>query len=80
MLKSLLKLGVNLDDRSIKCILLGYSSQNKGYKLQKVSTGDMLIFRDVIFQDQQFSTKIPQPHAAEFLDTHLQSDPLFYII
>ena len=39
-----------LDDKSEKCIFIGYSEQSKAYKLYKIFTKKSIISRDVVFK------------------------------
>ena len=59
-----------LDDRSEKCIFIGYSNQSKAYKLYKPETKKVIISRDVEFKekeawdgsiDKTISIEIPVP-------------------
>ena len=38
-----------LDDKAVKCIFFGYSSESKGYKLYHPQTKRILVSRDVVF-------------------------------
>jgi len=40
-----------LDEKSEKCIFVGYSTQSKGYKLYNRMSGKVVISRDVIFNE-----------------------------
>ena len=44
-----------LDKQSIKCIFIGYSTQNMAYKLYNIETRRIEISRDVIFNETQFT-------------------------
>ena len=39
----------NLDDKAVKCIFVGYSSESKGYRLYHPQTKRILVSRDVVF-------------------------------
>ena len=45
-----------LDSKSRKCVLLGYGSVTKGYRLYDLSSKKILYSRDVIFNEQQCVT------------------------
>ena len=38
-----------LDDKAVKCIFVGYSSESKGYRLYHPQTKRILVSRDVVF-------------------------------
>ena len=38
-----------LDDKAVKCILFGYSSESKGYHLYHPQTKHIMVSRDVVF-------------------------------
>ena len=38
-----------LDDKAVKCIFVGYSSESKGYKLYHPQSKRILVSRDVVF-------------------------------
>ena len=38
-----------LDDKAVKCIFVGYSSESKGYRLYHPQSKRILISRDVVF-------------------------------
>lgn len=40
-----------LDDKSFKCIFIGYSEVTKGYRLLNPITNKMVVSRDVIFKE-----------------------------
>ncbi|KAG6385388.1 hypothetical protein SASPL_154223 [Salvia splendens] len=40
-----------LDEKSVKCIFIGYSSQSKAYKLYIPLSGKVIISRDVVFHE-----------------------------
>ena len=42
-----------LDDKSIKCILIGLSQKSKAYKLYNLKSKKFMIRRDVIFEESQ---------------------------
>jgi hypothetical protein len=42
-----------LDNRSVKCILLGVSEESKGYRLFNPITKKVVISRDVIFEEEK---------------------------
>ena len=40
-----------LDEKSNKCIFIGYSNESKAYKLYNLMSGKVIINRDVIFDE-----------------------------
>jgi len=42
-----------LDNRSVKCILLGVSEESKGYRLFNPITKKVVVSRDVIFEEEK---------------------------
>ena len=38
-----------LDDKAVKCIFVGYSSESKGYRVYHPQTKRILVSRDVVF-------------------------------
>jgi hypothetical protein len=42
-----------LDNRSVKCILLGVSEESKGYRLFNPITKKLVVSRDVIFEEEK---------------------------
>lgn len=44
---------IKLDDRSCKCILLGFSEESKAYKMYNPTTGKIIISRDVVFEENE---------------------------
>ena len=38
-----------LDDKAVKCIFVGYSSENKGYRLYHPQSKHILVSHDVVF-------------------------------
>ena len=40
---------IKLDDKAVKCIFVGYSSESKGYRLYHPQTNRILVSRDVVF-------------------------------
>lgn len=63
-----------LDDRSDKCIFLGYDEESKAYKLYKPITKKVIISRDVLFKEEDswdepliglWELQIPQPEDEE---------------
>ncbi|GKC58344.1 retrovirus-related pol polyprotein from transposon TNT 1-94 [Tanacetum coccineum] len=42
-----------LDDRSMECVLLGFSDESKAYKLLNPTTNKIIVSRDVIFQEHK---------------------------
>ena len=40
-----------LDDKSITCVLLGFSEESKGYRLYNTSTKKIVVSRDVVFEE-----------------------------
>jgi hypothetical protein len=45
-----------LENRSMKCTFIGYSDQNKGYRL--LSDGKFIVIRDVIFYETESDLKM----------------------
>src|SRR4051794_14943607 len=43
-----------LDDKSIECVLLGYSDYNRGYKLYSIKKKKIFYSRDVLFYEKSF--------------------------
>ncbi len=43
-----------LDDKSIECVLIGYSDYNRGYKLYSVHNKKVYYSRDVVFNEKSF--------------------------
>ena len=43
-----------MEDKSIKCILIGYSEYNRGYKLYALEIRKVYYSRDVLFQEHSF--------------------------
>jgi len=41
-----------LDDKAVKCIFVGYSSQSKGYRLYNPNTRRIFVSRDVVFEEK----------------------------
>ncbi|MCO5590392.1 hypothetical protein L7F22_044362 [Adiantum nelumboides] len=60
-----------LDDKAVKCILVGYSSGSKGYKLYNPATNKIFESRDVIFAEPT-----AQPMVA-FDVPHMQTQNVF---
>ena len=42
-----------MDEKSQKCVFLGYSDVTKGYRLLDVKTKELVVSRDVIFYEKQ---------------------------
>lgn len=40
-----------LDRKNLKCIFVGYSDQNKAYRLWDMQGGELVIGRDVVFDE-----------------------------
>ena len=40
-----------LQDKAIKCIFIGYSAENKGYRLYHPLTVKVILIRDVVFAE-----------------------------
>ncbi|MFS7982428.1 putative RNA-directed DNA polymerase [Helianthus anomalus] len=66
-----------LADRSTPCVFLGYPSNHRGYKCFNLKTRQIIISRDVTFDEQifPFSTPTPNPQIYEFLT----NDPNPYV-
>ena len=69
-----------LDDKAVKCIFVGYSSENKGYRLYHSQTKCILVSRDVVFVEDDVQpllscTKETGVHSQAMYDTLL---PLFF--
>jgi hypothetical protein len=47
-------LRINLDDRSEKCIFVGYSENSKAYRLYNLITQKLIVSRDVKFQEDKY--------------------------
>ncbi|GKA03611.1 retrovirus-related pol polyprotein from transposon TNT 1-94, partial [Tanacetum coccineum] len=47
------------DNRGLKCILIGYPSNQKGYQLYNLDTKEVFVSRDVVFQESVFPFKEP---------------------
>ena len=61
-----------LDEKSEKCIFIGYSSQSKAYKLYKPPSGKVIISRDVVFHEDagwDWESKQDDPYTLFPLDT-----------
>jgi Reverse transcriptase (RNA-dependent DNA polymerase)/gag-polypeptide of LTR copia-type/Integrase core domain/GAG-pre-integrase domain len=50
----------NLDDRTSEAIMIGYPKHTKGYKLWDVNTQNVVISRDVLFEEVKYSTEFCQ--------------------
>nr|GEY20070.1 hypothetical protein [Tanacetum cinerariifolium] len=50
-----------LDDKGIKYVLLGYPTNQKGYKLYNWESNKVLLSKDVIFKENEFPFKHPSP-------------------
>lgn len=48
-----------LEEKSLRCILLGYSSKSKDYKLMDPTTQKIYVSRDVIFDETSDSPTNP---------------------
>ena len=42
-----------LDDKSVKCIFIGYCEESKGYRLYNPETKKLMISRDVLFDEKE---------------------------
>ena len=40
-----------LDEKSVKCIFVSYSSESKAYKLHNPITGTIIVSRNVVFNE-----------------------------
>ncbi|GKE30773.1 retrovirus-related pol polyprotein from transposon TNT 1-94, partial [Tanacetum coccineum] len=47
------------DNRGLKCILIGYPSNQKGYQLYNLDTKEVFVSSDVVFQESVFPFKEP---------------------
>ena len=47
------ELRIKLDDRSQKCIFVGYSEESKAYRLYNPITKKYVISRDVVFKEEE---------------------------
>jgi hypothetical protein len=74
-----------LDDRSEKCIFLGYGEQTKAYKLYNPITKKVILSRDVLFKEEEswngtidkgMGAAIPQPEDGEDEELIGQQDPV----
>ncbi|GJT74230.1 hypothetical protein Tco_1040955 [Tanacetum coccineum] len=45
------------DNRGVKCVLLGYPQNQKGYKLYDLNTKEIFLSRDVVFDETMFPFK-----------------------
>jgi histone deacetylase 1/2 len=67
-----------LDFRSKKCVFLGYSSLNKGYKCLHVPSNGVYISRDVIFDELVFPfANLPTSHNPPIMESSLLSADQF---
>ncbi|RVW83084.1 Retrovirus-related Pol polyprotein from transposon TNT 1-94 [Vitis vinifera] len=49
-----------LDEKSVKCIFIGYCSQSKGYKLYNLVSGKIIVSRNVVFDEKaSWTWRIP---------------------
>ena len=48
---ALVNLRVKLDDKSVKCVFVGYAPQSKAYRLYNPLTGKIIISRSLIFNE-----------------------------
>jgi len=55
-----------LENRSMKCMLLGYSNEKKGYRL--ISNGKFIISRDVVFHETESQTTEEIDHLLNHLE------------
>nr|GEU80705.1 retrovirus-related Pol polyprotein from transposon TNT 1-94 [Tanacetum cinerariifolium] len=72
---------LKLDEKSVKCIVVGYSPQSKAYKLYDPLNGKVLISRDVVFNENaswDFTSgkEISDPHAEPY--ALYASDPVSF--
>lgn len=44
---------IKLDDKSVSCVLLGYSEKSKGYKMYDPAGDKVIISRDVVFEEDR---------------------------
>lgn len=44
---------IKLDDKSVSCVLLGYSERSKGYKMYDPVGDKVIISRDVVFEEDR---------------------------
>ena len=68
-----------LDDRSQKCIFVGYSEKSKAYRLYNTITKKYVISRDVLFKEEEewdgsieklVGEDVDAPHAEDEEDEH----------
>ena len=50
-----------LASRSAKCVLLGYSTNYKGYRCLNLSTNRIIVSRHVVFNEADFSFSASSP-------------------
>ncbi|XP_052626943.1 uncharacterized protein LOC128133515 [Lactuca sativa] len=67
-----------LSERAEKCVLLGYSSEKKGYKLLSLDTNSVFVSRDVKFYELVFSFKLKSPTVDNQFDFNNSVDPFSY--
>ena len=58
-----------LDDKSQKYIFIGYDENSKGYKLYNPNTGNTIINRDVIFDEEENGIRGQHSEDYNFLPT-----------
>ena len=61
-----------LDDKSTKCIFIGYSTETKGYKLYDPTSKKIIVSRDVVF-DEDSNTKTNDLQSCEKND-HIKTE------
>ncbi|GKF06855.1 retrovirus-related pol polyprotein from transposon TNT 1-94, partial [Tanacetum coccineum] len=47
------------ENRGVKCVLIGYPSNKRGYQLYNLDTHEVFLSRDVIFEENVFPFKTP---------------------
>ena len=48
---ALVDLRTKLDDKSVKCVFIGYATQSKAYRLYNPLTGKIIVNRNVVFDE-----------------------------
>ncbi|GKB05825.1 retrovirus-related pol polyprotein from transposon TNT 1-94 [Tanacetum coccineum] len=74
------------DNRGIKCVLLGYPLNQKGYRLYNLESGETFNNRDVVFKENVFPFKnynnnapsMPKPDFPTFGDEENEENPTLF--